>query len=35
MRRAKISALGCHVPPGVLTNEDLEKMVQTNDRWIV
>jgi 3-oxoacyl-[acyl-carrier-protein] synthase III len=32
---AKISALGCSVPPGVLTNEDLEKMVDTNDKWIV
>ncbi|HEX4807736.1 MAG TPA: beta-ketoacyl-ACP synthase III [Bryobacteraceae bacterium] len=32
---AKISALGCYVPPGVLTNEDLTKMVATNDRWIV
>src|ERR1700761_2991983 len=33
--RPKISALGCYVPPGVLTNSDLEKMVQTNDEWIV
>jgi 3-oxoacyl-[acyl-carrier-protein] synthase-3 len=32
---AKISALGCYVPPGVLTNHDLEKMVDTNDRWIL
>jgi len=32
---AKISALGCSVPLGVLTNEDLEKMVETNDAWIV
>lgn len=23
------------MPPGVLTNEDLEKMVDTNDKWIV
>jgi 3-oxoacyl-[acyl-carrier-protein] synthase III len=29
-----ISAVGCYVPPGVLTNSDLEKMVQTNDEWI-
>ena len=29
-----ISAVGCYVPPGVLTNADLEKMVQTNDEWI-
>jgi 3-oxoacyl-[acyl-carrier-protein] synthase-3 len=32
---AKISALGCFVPPRVLTNDDLSKMVETNDRWIV
>lgn len=34
-RRAKISALGTYVPPRVLTNADLEKMVDTNDQWIV
>jgi 3-oxoacyl-[acyl-carrier-protein] synthase III len=34
-RRAKISALGTYVPPAVLTNQDLEKMVETNDQWIV
>jgi 3-oxoacyl-[acyl-carrier-protein] synthase-3 len=33
-RRAKISALGTYVPPRVLTNADLEKMVDTNDEWI-
>ena len=33
--RAKISALGTYVPPRVLTNADLEKMVNTNDEWIV
>jgi 3-oxoacyl-[acyl-carrier-protein] synthase-3 len=33
--RAKISALGCHVPPRVLTNFDLEKMVATNNQWIL
>jgi 3-oxoacyl-[acyl-carrier-protein] synthase-3 len=32
---AKISALGCYTPPRVLTNQDLEKLVDTNDRWIV
>jgi 3-oxoacyl-[acyl-carrier-protein] synthase III len=31
----KISALGCYTPPGVLTNQDLERMVETNDKWIV
>ncbi|HZS56297.1 MAG TPA: 3-oxoacyl-ACP synthase, partial [Bryobacteraceae bacterium] len=35
MPAAKITALGCFVPPGVLTNQDLEKMVETNDTWIV
>jgi 3-oxoacyl-[acyl-carrier-protein] synthase III len=32
---AKISAVGCYVPPGVLTNQDLEKMVDTTDQWIL
>jgi 3-oxoacyl-[acyl-carrier-protein] synthase-3 len=32
---AKISALGCHVPPGVLTNQDLEKIVDTSNQWII
>ena len=32
---AKISALGCYVPPLVLTNSDLEKMVDTNNAWIM
>ena len=35
MPKAKISALGCYVPPGVLTNKDLEQMVETNSEWIV
>jgi 3-oxoacyl-[acyl-carrier-protein] synthase-3 len=33
--RAKISALGTYVPPRVLTNAELEKMVQTSDEWLV
>jgi 3-oxoacyl-[acyl-carrier-protein] synthase III len=33
--RVKISALGTYVPPRVLTNADLEKMVETNDQWII
>jgi 3-oxoacyl-[acyl-carrier-protein] synthase-3 len=32
--RAKISAVGSFVPPRLLTNADLEKMVATNDEWI-
>ena len=33
--RAKITALGTYVPPRVLTNQDLEKMVDTTDQWIL
>lgn len=33
--RAKISALGTYVPPGLLTNADLERMVDTNNEWIM
>ena len=35
MLKAKISALGCYAPPQVLTNQDLEKLVETNDQWIM
>ena len=35
MPGAKITALGCHVPPGVLTNADLEKLVDTTNEWIL
>jgi 3-oxoacyl-[acyl-carrier-protein] synthase-3 len=34
-RRAKITALGAYVPPQVLTNQDLEALVDTNDQWIM
>lgn len=33
--RAKISALGTYVPPRLLTNADLEKMVETTNQWIL
>jgi len=33
--RAKISALGTYVPPRLLTNADLERMVDTNNEWIL
>jgi len=33
--RAKISALGTYVPPRLLTNADLERMVETSNDWIV
>lgn len=32
--RAKISALGTWTPPRLLTNADLERMVDTSDEWI-
>jgi len=35
LSRVKISSLACYVPPGVLTNKDLEGMVDTNSEWIV
>ena len=31
---AAITAVGGYVPPDKLTNQDLEKMVETNDEWI-
>ena len=33
--RVKISALGTYVPPRLLTNADLERMVDTNNEWIM
>jgi 3-oxoacyl-[acyl-carrier-protein] synthase-3 len=33
--RAKISALGTYVPPRLLTNADLERMVETSNQWII
>jgi 3-oxoacyl-[acyl-carrier-protein] synthase III len=33
--RAKITAIGGYTPPGVMTNADLEKLVETNNEWIV
>ena len=35
LRRAKISALGISVPPRLLTNKDLERIVETSDQWIM
>lgn len=34
MRRAAIKGVGKFLPPDVLTNADLEKMVDTSDEWI-
>ena len=33
--RARISSLATYVPPRLLTNADLEKMVETSDDWII
>jgi 3-oxoacyl-[acyl-carrier-protein] synthase-3 len=33
--RISITGLGCHVPDRVVTNDDLSKLVDTNDEWIV
>ncbi|WP_248927669.1 ketoacyl-ACP synthase III [Paenibacillus hamazuiensis] len=33
--RARITAIGSYVPERILTNADLERMVDTSDEWIV
>jgi 3-oxoacyl-[acyl-carrier-protein] synthase III len=33
--RVKISALGTYVPPRILSNADLEKLVETSNDWIL
>ena len=35
LHRVKISALGTYVPPRLLTNADLERMVETTNDWIM
>jgi 3-oxoacyl-[acyl-carrier-protein] synthase-3 len=32
---AKLTAIGSYVPTDILTNADLERLVETNDEWIV
>ena len=34
LRNANITAVGKYLPKNILTNSDLEKMVDTNDEWI-
>ena len=34
MNHAKITGIGFHVPERVVTNQDLEKMMDTSDEWI-
>lgn len=33
--KAKIIGLGAYLPKRVLSNQDLEKMVETSDEWII
>ena len=33
--RARISSIATYVPPRVLTNADLERLVETSDEWIL
>lgn len=35
MIRSRITGLGFHVPPRIVTNHDLEQIMDTNDAWIV
>ena len=35
LRRVKIAGLSTYVPPRLLTNEDLEEMVETSNEWIL
>jgi 3-oxoacyl-[acyl-carrier-protein] synthase III len=35
LRRVQISGLATYVPPRILTNAELEKMVDTSDEWIL
>lgn len=35
MYRSKISGLGYYVPDNIVTNDDLAKIMDTNDQWIV
>ena len=35
LRPVRIASLGTYVPPRVMTNEDLEKLVDTSDAWIL
>ena len=35
MRQARIASLATYVPPRVLSNADLEEMVETSNEWIL
>ena len=35
MIRSRVTGIGFHVPPRVVTNHDLEQVMDTSDAWIV
>ena len=35
MIRAAITGIGAYIPKDILTNSDLEKIVDTTDEWIM
>jgi 3-oxoacyl-[acyl-carrier-protein] synthase-3 len=35
LRGAQITAIGTYTPPGLLTNQDLERTLETTDQWII
>ncbi|HEX7673372.1 MAG TPA: beta-ketoacyl-ACP synthase III [Bdellovibrio sp.] len=35
LHRSRVAGIGSYLPEKVLTNQDLEKMVETSDQWIV
>ena len=34
MYHSKITGLGFYVPDNIVTNDDLSKIIETNDEWI-
>ena len=34
MRSVRVAGTGMYVPPRVVTNRDLEKLMETSDEWI-
>jgi 3-oxoacyl-[acyl-carrier-protein] synthase-3 len=35
IRKTRIAGIGHYVPERIITNKDLEKLMDTNDEWIV
>ena len=34
MLRSKIAGIGKYLPPNVVTNDDLSKVMETTDEWV-